>query len=232
MSFWYKPPKKIDPNKIYDMMSSEGTQTMFDRSEQMLDPNSPLMQAQYNKLQQQGQESLYTQNRMNRMNMASQGLSGQSGVANAMSNENALKTSGNISNQFSDMMTNNLSMSNSLLGQATQNDMTARDAMSSAYGQNITAQNNFQASKDAFWTQMGGAAIAAMSDKRLKKNIKKVGKVKTKDGKKVNLYSFEYKGQKKKQVGVMAQEIEKSHPSAVNKNKNGMRSVNYGALFG
>ncbi|QDP58164.1 MAG: hypothetical protein Unbinned5123contig1000_49 [Prokaryotic dsDNA virus sp.] len=232
MSFWYKPPKKIDPNKIYDMMSSEGTQTMFDRSEALLDPNSPINQAMYNKLHSTGQENLYTQNRLNRMNMASQGLSGQSGVANAISVENALKNSGNIMNQFTDMMTNNLGMSNSLLQQATANDMTARDASASAYGQNITAQNNFQASKDAFWTQMGGAAIAAMSDRRLKKNIKKVGKVRTKDGKKVNLYSFEYKGQKKKQVGVLAQEIEKSHPSAVNKNKQGMRSVNYGALFG
>ena len=45
---WFSPPAKIDPNKVYGMMNSDYTQQMGDRANQMVDPNSPLMQAQYN----------------------------------------------------------------------------------------------------------------------------------------------------------------------------------------
>ena len=147
MSFWYTPPKEINPDTIYDMMSSEGTQTMFDRSEDLLDPNSALNVAAFNKLNQVGQNNLYTQNRMNRMNMNKSGLSDQSGVMNAIGVENALKNSGTVYDSFNELMMQNLGASNQLLGQATQTDMQARDAMSSAYGQNITNMNKLKPRK-------------------------------------------------------------------------------------
>ena len=88
---------------------------------------------------------------------------------------------------------------------------------------------------------MAGNAISAgsgiissmiMSDKRVKKNLKKIGTMKAKDGAKVNMYSFKYKGEDKKRVGVIAQEIEKSHPGLVSKDSKGIRKVNYKGLFG
>lgn len=57
---------------------------------------------------------------------------------------------------------------------------------------------------------MLGSGMTMLSDKRLKKNIHKVGKVND-----LNVYEFEYKGSDKKQVGFMAQEVEKKNPEAV-----------------
>jgi len=68
-------------------------------------------------------------------------------------------------------------------------------------------------------------AIAAMSDRRLKEDIKKVGK--TDDG--LNVYTYRYKGDPKVQMGVMAQEVEKKKPEAVT-TINGFKAVYYGAL--
>jgi len=74
-----------------------------------------------------------------------------------------------------------------------------------------------------------GGKLIGLSDKRSKKNIEKVGKV---DG--IDLYSFKYRkgmGDGKAHVGVMAQEVEKTHPEAVSRRSDGMRQVNYGKLF-
>lgn len=76
---------------------------------------------------------------------------------------------------------------------------------------------------------LGAAAILA-SDKRLKKGVKHVGELK---GHK--LYEYEYKNADNghgKQIGVMAQEVEKRRPDAVSKRRDGYRQVHYGKLFG
>ncbi|PWE57131.1 hypothetical protein DEM27_05680 [Metarhizobium album] len=68
-----------------------------------------------------------------------------------------------------------------------------------------------------------------LSDERTKKNVKKVGSLKGHP-----LYEYSYKGQfddGKKHIGVMAQEVEKKRPDAVVKGRDGLRRVNYGALF-
>jgi hypothetical protein len=49
------------------------------------------------------------------------------------------------------------------------------------------------------------------SDERLKTDIKKIGK--TNDGQPI--YSYKYKGEDRTQIGLMAQDVEKKHPSAV-----------------
>lgn len=72
---------------------------------------------------------------------------------------------------------------------------------------------------------LGAAAIKA-SDRRLKKDIKPVGKLM---GEK--LYSYTYKGDNKPQIGVMAQDIEKRRPDAIVPMSNGYKAVNYGKLF-
>jgi len=71
---------------------------------------------------------------------------------------------------------------------------------------------------------LGGAAINRWSDIRLKENIEKVGKY---NGH--NLYEYNYIGNDNKELGVMAQEIEKVIPSAVMEIC-GYKAVNYGAI--
>lgn len=70
-----------------------------------------------------------------------------------------------------------------------------------------------------------GSVAAAFSDRRLKENIRHVGK--TKDGQKI--YSYNYKGDKRPQMGLIAQEVKKKHPGAVMKDrKSGFLMVDYG----
>lgn len=72
-------------------------------------------------------------------------------------------------------------------------------------------------------------ALPIPSDRRLKKDVKKVGKL---DGH--SLYEYRYKGEPQsggKHLGVMAQEVEKTRPDAVSRNRDGMRLVDYGRLF-
>lgn len=89
--------------------------------------------------------------------------------------------------------------------------------------QNQMAQ--YQQSQANGGALLGGlAGLFSLSDKDAKKDIEKVG----------GLYSYRYKGEGKdapKRIGVMAQEIEKVRPDAVRKGADGLRRVNYGALF-
>lgn len=74
-----------------------------------------------------------------------------------------------------------------------------------------------------------GSKLIGLSDRRAKKDIEKVGKVDD-----IDLYSFRYRkgmGDGKAHVGVMAQDVEKTHPEAVSRRSDGMRQVDYGKLF-
>lgn len=76
---------------------------------------------------------------------------------------------------------------------------------------------------------LAGSGITAFSDKRVKRDIKKVGEL---DGH--PLYRYKYKGaldDGREHVGVMAQETERSRPDAVTE-VGGVKAVDYGALFG
>lgn len=61
-----------------------------------------------------------------------------------------------------------------------------------------------------------------MSDERLKENVKAVGK--TYDGQ--NIYRYNYKGDPRTQMGMMAQEVEEHHPEAVGE-IGGYKAVDY-----
>lgn len=90
------------------------------------------------------------------------------------------------------------------------------------YQNQMAAYNQSQANGGAI---LGGlAGLFSLSDKDAKTDIKKVG----------GLYEYRYKGEGKgapKRIGVMAQEVEKVRPDAVRKGRDGLRRVNYGALF-
>lgn len=104
--------------------------------------------------------------------------------------------------------------------------------VNSKYQGDLAAYNAKQAS-------VGGAlgSLASMfsfspftlSDRRAKRDIEKVGSLKGH-----GLYEYFYKGEHddgKKHIGVMAQDVEKKRPDAVRKGSDGLRRVNYGALF-
>jgi len=93
---------------------------------------------------------------------------------------------------------------------------------------NITQAGAAGAAAKSSWQSgifqgLGSAAGGFMaSDKRLKTDIKKVGKT----DKGLPIYTYKYKGDNKTQMGVMAQEVEKKTPSAV-KMIGGYRAVDY-----
>lgn len=72
-----------------------------------------------------------------------------------------------------------------------------------------------------------GLSALAMSDRRLKKNIERVGK--TPGG--LNVYSYEYIWNDKPQVGVMADEVEQVIPSAVIVGPMGFKMVDYSQVI-
>lgn len=72
--------------------------------------------------------------------------------------------------------------------------------------------------------QLGYLGYLAFSDRRLKDNIKRIG-----DYKDYPLYEFRYKGDNVKNVGVMAQDVEKSNPAAV-RESGGYKMVDYSKL--
>lgn len=80
--------------------------------------------------------------------------------------------------------------------------------------------------KSGLMGMFGSAAAAAIplmfSDKRLKTDIKKVGK--TNEG--LPVYTYKYKGDDTTQMGVMAQDVEKKTPSAV-RTLGGFKAVDY-----
>ena len=70
---------------------------------------------------------------------------------------------------------------------------------------------------------LGGAAITKFSDRRVKRNISKVGELD--NG--LPVYSFQYIWGGPQQIGLMAQDVEKVMPSAVVEDSNGIKGVNY-----
>lgn len=95
--------------------------------------------------------------------------------------------------------------------------------------------NNFLATKnqkDAEDKQLFGQIIgglgkgiggAAMSDKRLKENIRPVGRLN--NG--LTVYAFNFKGNDKTQIGLIAQEVARVIPEAVSEDENGFLLVDY-----
>ena len=103
--------------------------------------------------------------------------------------------------------------------------------LGAANNQNKMGQQQAQAQMDAQRQQMyaqmiqSGVSAAAMaySDKRLKTDIKKVGK--TDEG--LPIYTYKMKGEQKTQMGVMAQEAKKKQPEAVGTMPGGFLGVRY-----
>ena len=72
-----------------------------------------------------------------------------------------------------------------------------------------------------------GGKLIGLSDRRAKKDVKKVGEVRG-----MGLYDFKYKGTDEPQRGLMAQDVEKKMPSAVMTGRDGLKRVDYGKALG
>lgn len=91
------------------------------------------------------------------------------------------------------------------------------------YQNQLAAYNQRQAGIGSLLGGFGSLAMQ-LSDRNAKKDVEKVG----------GLYAYRYKGEgtdAPKRIGVMAQEVEKVRPDVVRKGADGLRRVNYGALF-
>lgn len=78
------------------------------------------------------------------------------------------------------------------------------------------------AASASYW----GPALAAASDERIKTNKKRVGK--TDEG--LPIYTYNFLGSPKTQMGVMAQDVEKKQPDAAGPVIGGIKTVNYGKV--
>lgn len=142
-----------------------------------------------------------------------------------MSNASNL-ASNEYQNAYSNYNTDQTNIYNRLAGLMGygQSAATSSNALGSDYAddastlyQNIgnlnTAQNEAESAWGRnMWSDIGSVGLAMFSDSRLKENIKKVGE---KNG--FNLYEFNYIWSPKKWVGVIAQEVQKLRPDAVEK---------------
>lgn len=82
----------------------------------------------------------------------------------------------------------------------------------------------WQANQAAMGSMIGGlGGLFALSDERAKTDKDKIGE--TDDG--MGIYSYRYKGSPQKQIGLMAQEVQKKKPKAVRKGADGLLRVNY-----
>ena len=232
-------PKPIDPNKVMELGTSPYNAEMYDRSLDMLDINSDMNQDYLTEMTTAAADNTYVANRMAKQNLNAQGMGGQAGILNQLINKNMTDSNVSVQDNFNKYMRNNIAGSNSLLGQVTQNDMAVRDNAVSAYGQNITNKNNWMASmagnvtktSDDMAKMITQVGSMAMCDANMKENIKKVGVAKAKDGKKVNIFEYNYKGSDKKNTGVVAQDLRKTHPKAIHKGKNGKLYVKMNEVF-
>ena len=235
MGNWFSAPEKISPTAVGGYFDQGGyVNKMGTMANDLMDTGSEYNQGVLANLRAQAEDSLFKKALVNRRQTAAMGGMGQSGIMNQLQQQDNSNTMQGMMDSYQNAMGQNLQAGMGMLGQAAQFDLAKGEAMASAYGQNITNKANYNSAMAGNLRSAGGgiAAAAIMSDKRVKKNVKKIGTAKAKDGSKVNLYSFKYKGSDKKQIGVIAQEIEKSHPGMVTKGKDGIRKVNYKGLFG
>jgi hypothetical protein len=117
-------------------------------------------------------------------------------------------------------------------GQYTGYPQQGIGLLSQALGQTPTPQSTTTSSKPGVFdyaTLMALAKVGPFSDIRLKEDISKVG-----EWKGLNIYRWKWNDKAKElgldnqvEIGVIAQELKKTHPQAVSKDKNGYYKVNY-----
>mgnify|MGYP003135223217 FL=1 len=129
--------------------------------------------------------------------------------------------------QFNAGQTNQINLANLANQQAANQFNAANQTAANLYANQGANQAVYgsQARDQQTWNQgiQLAASVVAMSDINYKENISKIGNLDTNG---LPIYSFNYKGDNKTQIGLMAQDVEKLIPDAV-LNINGIKYVNY-----
>ena len=136
-----------------------------------------------------------------------------------------------------------------IANQATQTGLQGYGTISGMYGQQASSlQGGYSVANDIYGNRiaseqaraesaagpgqllgsLAGSAVGmmAMSDKRMKKDIERVGET---DGG-IPIYTFDFKDGGPRQIGLMAQDVEKRHPEAVGTASSGMKGIDYSRL--
>lgn len=249
------PTDNIDISGLPELRTDFGQQAQeleratFDRSMGLLSPIFDQREGDLrNQLAQRGlpvgseaaneELSLFGQNRSNAELAAAQdavGLGRQEqsrlfGLTQGARNQGLSETSFLRNQPFNEL---SAALSGSQLGQfqgqpiqAQPVDVLGANALSQqSQLANFNAQNQFRSDALGGLFGLGAAALPLLSDRRLKMDIRKVGK--TDDG--LNVYTYRYITGGPVQMGVMADEVEKVKPEAVGE-INGFKAVNYGMI--
>lgn len=123
------------------------------------------------------------------------------------------------------------SISALMSGSQVQNPTFAATPTASLQSPNYmqASQNNYAQQQQASAGKLGGlfgllsGGIGLLSDARAKENIVPVGYLH--NG--LTVYRYNYKGQTDQQIGLLAQEVEKAIPHAVNEGADGFKRVRY-----
>jgi len=144
-----------------------------------------------------------------------------SGGAGVQSGLNTSNTYGNLMGTASQWAGN---QSSALGGQTSALGAGFNNAATAATINNQNTSNEMS----GVGSLIGGVGMLALSDRRLKQDIHKVGALKSG----VPLYTFRYKGDNTGalRMGVMAQELRKSQPGAVVQMPSGYLAVDYGMV--
>lgn len=151
-------------------------------------------------------------------------LSGQNAYSQSLQDQiNAASFSNSAQSNYINQLLNALSKSvsgydNAMNIYSIQNGIDNRIAQNQA-----TNAKEQQAMGNEFLNAAITAAMFAASDERLKENIKAVGKLD--NG--LTVYSFNFKGSPTTQIGLIAQEVQDTHPEAVAVGADGFLKVNY-----
>lgn len=145
------------------------------------------------------------------------------------SGSNAAQTGTSAQLGTSNQLLNNMNSAN---GTTMQGQGLRVQGLGSVLNAQTSAYNNSQGGSMlggllGAGAQLGSAYLLASSDRRMKENIKLVG---VDEGTGFNLYEFSYKGDTRRFIGVMADEVEPIKPSAVAYDDMGFASVNYEML--
>ena len=179
---------------------------------QGIQPGSAAWKAQMDQFQQ-GKNDAYNQLYLN---------------GNQQAFQQALTTRNQPINEITALMSGS-QVSNPTFGATPQTTIPTTDTaglINSNYNQQYQNYQQQTAQQNALLGGLfglGSAGIFKFSDRRLKKDIKKIGK--TDDG--LPIYTYKYRAGGPTEMGIMAQDLEKKDPSAVIDTPSGFKAVDY-----
>tara|TARA_Y100000401_G_C8321973_1_gene225877 strand:- start:1592 stop:2320 length:729 start_codon:yes stop_codon:yes gene_type:complete len=222
--------KRMDPNKINDMMSKYDS--MVDEQEKFardaMDPNSQRNRQLQNQVRQQSFDMASAQN---------QGLMSAAAMGNVSQGQLAMQMQSNMStarnqlgSQMQGLLNSQFNTGMSMFGESMASRRDQGERQANMYMQQVNAANERRQQNVGIVTGLieaglGAAGTAMSSDIALKENIKLVDK--SPSG--INIYEFDYKDKsygKGRYKGVIAQEV----PNASFLNKDGYLWVDYSKL--